>query len=184
MVESTLSSDGEKGTRGESCSRGVRSFTPRFYSAARRYELTMNNFRRLPQGMLGAILMPIGLFLFAWTCSPPSIPYIIPILSCVPFGMGILLIFACIIAYLMDTYQTFTASALAATVVLRSILGAIFPLFVDGLIKDIGIRWGASVFAFMALACAPLPFVIYVSSLLLLSTASCLLWELVLRREF
>ena len=84
----------------------------------------------------------------------------------------------------MDTYQTFTASALAATVVLRSILGAIFPLFVDGLIKDIGIRWGASVFAFMALACAPLPFVIYVSSLLLLSTASCLLWELVLRREF
>lgn len=76
--------------------------------------------------------------------------------------MGMLLVFTSVVAYLMDTYQTFTASAIAASVVLRSLLGAMFPLFVTGLFKRVGNQWGGSIFAFLALACAPLPFVFYV----------------------
>jgi hypothetical protein len=88
----------------------------------------------------------------------------IPILAGVPFGMGMLLVFSSVVAYLMDTYQRFTASAIAAAVVLRSLLGAMFPLFTAGLFKMVGNQWGASLFAFLALLCMPLPFVFYVSS--------------------
>ena len=81
--------------------------------------------------------------------------------------MGTLMVFSSVVAYLMDTYQTYTASAIAATVVLRSILGALFPLFTSGLFMRIGTRWGASVFAFLALACMPLPFILYVRAAML-----------------
>ncbi|CAG7853408.1 Uncharacterized MFS-type transporter C409.08 [Serendipita indica DSM 11827] len=115
---------------------------------------------RLLQGMLGGVLVPIGLFWFAWS-THPNVHFMVPILSGIPFGMGTLMVFAAVVAYLMDTYQTFTASAIAATVVLRSILGALFPLFTSGLFVRIGTQWGASVFAFLALACMPLPFIFY-----------------------
>ncbi|KAG8808115.1 hypothetical protein FRC17_004124 [Serendipita sp. 399] len=115
---------------------------------------------RLLPGMIGGVLVPIGLFWFAWT-NTPNFHYIIPIMSGIPFGLGTLLIFGSVVAYLMDTYQTLTASAIAASVVLRSVLGALFPLFTSGLFKQVGTRWGASVFAFLALLCTPLPFLFY-----------------------
>lgn len=128
--------------------------------------------------MFGGVLVPIGLFWFAWYVSTlcarfaisleyrttyPSIHYMVPIIGSVPFGMGMLLVFTGVVGYLMDTYQHFCASALAATVVLRSLLGAVFPLFTAGLFKRLGDQWGTSVFAFLALACTPLPLVFYVS---------------------
>ncbi|KIM30841.1 hypothetical protein M408DRAFT_271319 [Serendipita vermifera MAFF 305830] len=115
---------------------------------------------RLIPGMIGGVLVPIGLFWFAWT-SDPSFHYLIPIAAGVPFGMGMLLVFSAVVAYLMDTYQTYTASAIGASVVLRSLLGAFFPLFTAGLFKKIGNQWGASLFAFLAMLCMPLPFLFY-----------------------
>lgn len=41
----------------------------------------------------------------------------------------------------MDTYKHYCASAIAATVVLRSLLGAVFPLFTAGLFKKLGERF-------------------------------------------
>ena len=79
-----------------------------------------------------------------------------------------LLVFTSVVAYLMDTYQTYTASAIGASVVLRSLLGAFFPLFTAGLFKRVGNEWGASLFAFLALICLPLPFLFYVSFSVLL----------------
>jgi len=37
--------------------------------------------------------------------------------------------FMCINTYLVDTYTLYAASALAANTVLRSVFGAVFPLF-------------------------------------------------------
>lgn len=73
------------------------------------------------------------------------------------------LVFQSVVAYLMDTYLHLCASALAATIVLRSALAATFPLFTDQMFSKLGDQWGASVFAFLALLCTPLPFLFYVS---------------------
>ena len=45
---------------------------------------------RLVPAMLGAILVPIGMFWFAFT-GYSSVPWIVPILSGIPFGWGVVL---------------------------------------------------------------------------------------------
>lgn len=47
---------------------------------------------RLYAGMMGSVAIPISLFWFGWT-SRASVHWIVPILSGVPFGWGLILIF-------------------------------------------------------------------------------------------
>jgi hypothetical protein len=42
---------------------------------------------RLPQAIFGAVLVPMGIFWFAWTCYP-DIHWIVPVIGSVFFGMG------------------------------------------------------------------------------------------------
>lgn len=84
---------------------------------------------RLPMCMVGGILVPIGMFWFAWTSAPTSIHYMVSIAAGVPFGFGMVLCFLGIMNYLLDAYTIFAASVLAANAVLRSVFGAVFPLF-------------------------------------------------------
>lgn len=63
----------------------------------------------------------------------------------------------------MDTYRHLCASALAAIVVLRSALAAVFPLFTEKMFQSLGDQWGLTVFAILSLVCAPFPFLFYVS---------------------
>ncbi|EXJ89921.1 hypothetical protein A1O3_02988 [Capronia epimyces CBS 606.96] len=84
---------------------------------------------RLWAAMLGSILLPVGLFWFAWTARP-DVHWISPILATIPFGMGNMLVFCSCILYLIDTYGPLSgASAAAANGFLRYIVGAAFPLF-------------------------------------------------------
>lgn len=62
----------------------------------------------------------------------------------------------------MDTYTIYSASALAATVILRSTCAAAFPLFSPTLYAALGDQWACSVFAFLALACMPMPWLFWV----------------------
>ncbi|KAF8906065.1 major facilitator superfamily domain-containing protein [Gymnopilus junonius] len=111
---------------------------------------------RLHMAILGAVLAPIGLWWFAWT-SRPSIHWIVPILAGIPFGTGISQILQSLTTYLMDTYNIYFASAIAATVVLRSICGAAFPLFSPSMFNALGDEWAMSVFACLSTACMPIP---------------------------
>lgn len=115
---------------------------------------------RLQSAFVGAIALPIGLFWFAWTNSP-SIHWISSIAAGVPFGFGMPLVFLPVSNYLVDTYTIYAASVGAANTLLRSTFGAVFPLFTGYMFETLGIHWGASVPAFLALACAPIPFLFY-----------------------
>nr|AOR51665.1 MFS multidrug resistance transporter [Phaffia rhodozyma] len=115
---------------------------------------------RLPMAMLGGALLPSAIFWFAFT-STPSVHWIVPILAGVPFGCGMLLVFSSIINYLIDCYLMYAASALAANTVLRSLLGAVFPLFSTYMYQNLGNAWASALVAFLSLACAPMPFLFY-----------------------
>lgn len=88
--------------------------------------------------------------------------YMVPILSGVPFGCAVSQIMQGISQYLMDAYSIHCASALAATVVLRSLFGAVFPLFSPAMFKALGDQWAVSVFGFIALVGTPLPVLFFV----------------------
>ncbi|KAG9711660.1 MFS general substrate transporter, partial [Aureobasidium melanogenum] len=115
---------------------------------------------RLPPCILGGILLPVGLFWFAWTNSP-SIQFMASIAAGVPFGFGMVLVFLGIMNYLIDSYTIFAASVLAANSVLRSLFGAAFPLFTTYMYNRLGIHWASSIPAFLALLCVPMPFLFY-----------------------
>jgi hypothetical protein len=115
---------------------------------------------RLPPCIVASITIPIGLFWFAWTNSP-SIHFMACTAAGVPFGFGLVLIVLGILNYLIDAYTFYAASVLAANAVLRSLFGAAFPLFTSYMYDALGIHWASSIPAFLALACAPFPFLFY-----------------------
>ncbi|KAL9051422.1 MAG: hypothetical protein Q9162_006029 [Coniocarpon cinnabarinum] len=115
---------------------------------------------RLPPCLVGSLILPIGLFWFAWTNSP-SISWVPSVIAGAPFGFGMVLVFLSIMNYLIDAYVIFAASVLAANSVLRSLFGAIFPLFTTYMYENLGIHWASSIPAFLALACVPFPFLFY-----------------------
>lgn len=83
---------------------------------------------RLPPAMAGGLLVPIGIFWFAWTARP-SVHWIVPIIGTSVFGTGVLLTFSGIFTFLVDAYPQFAASGLASNSFLRSCFAAGFPLF-------------------------------------------------------
>ncbi|KAJ5231497.1 MFS general substrate transporter [Penicillium citrinum] len=115
---------------------------------------------RLPPCMVASITIPIGLFWFAWTNSP-TIHFMACIVAGVPFGFGMVLVFLGVMNYLIDAYTIYAASVLAANSVLRSLFGAVFPLFTSYMYEGLGIHWASSIPAFLALACIPFPFLFY-----------------------
>lgn len=112
---------------------------------------------RLMTAAIGSILLPIGLFWFAWTNTAP-VHWVVPIIGSGFFAAGLVLVFLSLFNYLIDSYVIFAASVLAANTVLRSLFGAAFPLFTTYMYKNLGLHWASSVPAFLAVACVPFPF--------------------------
>ncbi|PHH86453.1 hypothetical protein CDD83_10221 [Cordyceps sp. RAO-2017] len=115
---------------------------------------------RLPPALVGSLLLPTGLFWFAWS-NGPDVHWVVPIIGSSLFAAGIVLVFLSLMNYLVDSYVIFAASVLAANSVLRSLFGAVFPLFTTYMYQDLGIHWATSIPAFLALACVPFPFLFY-----------------------
>ncbi|BDD62996.1 hypothetical protein MPDQ_002398 [Monascus purpureus] len=115
---------------------------------------------RLPVTIIASVLLPAGLFWFAWT-NAPSVHFMASIAAGVFFGAGLTLCFLGIMNYLVDAYTIFAASVLAANSVLRSLFGMAFPLFTTYMYQNLGIHWASSIPAFLALACVPFPLLFY-----------------------
>ncbi|KAK5174860.1 hypothetical protein LTR44_011538 [Exophiala sp. CCFEE 6388] len=91
---------------------------------------------RLPPAMVAAVAIPVGMFWFAWT-SYLSIHWIDCIIGSIPFGMGMILAFLACTNYLVDSYTIYAASVLAANTILRSLFGAVFPLFTPTMYENL-----------------------------------------------
>lgn len=79
---------------------------------------------RLIPALIGAVLLPVGLFWFAWT-NYGSIHWSVSLIGSSFFGLGEVMMFISIINYTIDAYTVFAASALAANAILRAIFGAV-----------------------------------------------------------
>lgn len=136
---------------------------------------------RLPPAIVGSVLLPIGLFWFAWT-NGLDVHWIVPIIASGFFGAGLVLVFLSLMNYLVDSvsfpiwsqpkhnrhltnnllqYVVYAASVLASNAVLRSLLGAAFPLFTTDMYRNMGIHWASTIPAFLSLACLPFPFLFW-----------------------
>lgn len=116
---------------------------------------------RLPPMMLGSLLFVAGLFIFAWT-GRADMPWIAPCIGIFLLGAGFFTIFQAALNYLIDTFQRYAASAVAANTFLRSVFAGSFPLFITPMLSSLGIGWGISIFAFIAVALVPIPYMFYI----------------------
>ncbi|KAG0639689.1 major facilitator superfamily domain-containing protein, partial [Tuber brumale] len=116
---------------------------------------------RLPPAIAGGVLVPIGLFWFAWT-TLPHVHWILPIIGSAFFGMGALLAFSGIFTFTVEAYPVYAASALAANSFARSAFAAGFPLFSTEMYKRLGYQWASSLLGFLSLAMAPTMFCFFV----------------------
>lgn len=116
---------------------------------------------RLPSATVGAVLLPVGLFIFAWTCVPKTIHWMGPISGTVPFGAGVVLVFLGTSNYLVDSYLLLAASVMAAGTVVRSILGVVFPLFTVNIYDAMGPHWAGTFEALLAVVFVPVPILLY-----------------------
>ncbi|KAI8630250.1 putative MFS multidrug transporter [Xylariaceae sp. FL1651] len=114
---------------------------------------------RLPPLIICAFVIPAGLFWYGWSAQY-KYHWIVPIIGTGFIGFGSIGVFMCIISYLVDAFAIFAASALAATTVVRSILGALLPLAGQSLYQALGLGWGNSLLGFIAVACIPVPLIL------------------------
>jgi hypothetical protein len=77
-------------------------------------------------------------------------------------GIGNVLVFMCVQTYLVDTFTIHAASALATNTIIRSVAGAVLPLAGQQLYRTMGLGWGNSLLAFVALILIPIPWVLLV----------------------
>ncbi|KAI0438319.1 putative MFS multidrug transporter [Xylaria telfairii] len=114
---------------------------------------------RLPPLIVSALLIPAGLFWYGWS-TQYKYHWIVPIIGTGLIGFGSIAVFMCIVSYLVDAFAIYAASALAATTVVRSILGALLPLAGLPLYQALGLGWGNSLLGFIAVVCIPVPLIL------------------------
>ena len=128
------------------------------YPKRKMAEGTFKPEHRLPVMIPGAVVIPIALFIYAWTVEA-KVFWIVPIIATGLFGQGLLLSWMPANTYLVDVYTVHAASAMAANTVLRSVLAAVLPLAGPTMYRKLGLGWGNSLLGFIALACVPIPFI-------------------------
>ncbi|KAF7969429.1 hypothetical protein HWV62_27379 [Athelia sp. TMB] len=116
---------------------------------------------RLYGAMIAGPALIIGAFWFGWTGNYPQIHWIWPALALIFIGLAVSLIFVSLLAYLVDCYLMYSASALAANVMCRSAIAAAFPLFVVQMYKALGVNWASTLVGCIAILLAPVPFLFF-----------------------
>ena len=115
---------------------------------------------RLPLANIGAVLIPISLFWFAWTVEY-RVHWVASIAATYFYGVGQVVVFNTVQNYYIDSFSKYAASAIAGGSVFRSILGGVVPLFAPMLFDKLGYGWGISCFGFLSILIAPSPLLFY-----------------------
>ncbi|KAJ5173278.1 spermine transporter [Penicillium capsulatum] len=115
---------------------------------------------RLIAALIGAPFVPVAFFLLGAT-SFKHIIWVGPASSGIAFGFGMVLCYYAVNNYIIDSYQKYAASALAAKVFLRSGGGAGFPLFITQMYDRLGLQWASWLLAFLGVGMVFIPYVFY-----------------------
>ncbi|KAK4609561.1 Efflux pump vrtL [Fulvia fulva] len=116
---------------------------------------------RVPLMFPGAVMVPVGLFIYGWTAQYHT-HWIGPNIGTAIFAAGNQLVFQNCQTYLVDSYTRYAASAIAATAVFRSLGGFAFPLFAPYMYNALGYGWGNTTLGFVGVAVGfPSPLILW-----------------------
>lgn len=113
---------------------------------------------RLPPMKIASIVFAGGLFIMGWT-SRADVHWIATVIGCVMMGYGFYTIFTSSTNYLVDTFQHWGSSAVAANTFVRSLFAGILPLLVKPWFHHMGNGWALTVLGGFAVLNVPIPFI-------------------------
>ncbi|KAI0875386.1 major facilitator superfamily transporter [Hypoxylon argillaceum] len=114
-------------------------------------------YRRVPLAVIGGPIFAVSLFWLGFSARM-DVPYLVPSLAGIGFGIGFQLIFIGMLNYLTDAYEIFAASANAAASSARSLLAVILPLATTPMFQKLGISGALSLLGGLSLLLSTIPF--------------------------
>ncbi|KAJ9297746.1 hypothetical protein DTO271G3_3967 [Paecilomyces variotii] len=115
---------------------------------------------RLYFSMWGAPAIPVSLFWMGWTTRPDISPWS-PLGASVLFGYGIICVFISCYQYVIDSYETYAASALAAVTVIRYVAaGGMIEVSLP-FYKNLGVAYTLTILGAISAALVPVPYVFF-----------------------
>ncbi|PLN79778.1 MFS general substrate transporter [Aspergillus taichungensis] len=107
-----------------------------------------------------ALSLPIGLVIYGWTAEY-TVHWIVPIIGTVFIGVGFSGSMTSVQTYLVDAFTAYSASALAANNVVRSIAGGVVPLAGPSMYGKLGLGWGNTLLGLLSLVFGLTPMYFY-----------------------
>ncbi|KAK2007871.1 MFS general substrate transporter [Colletotrichum eremochloae] len=114
---------------------------------------------RLSLMAYSAPLIPTGILLYGWTVEK-TIFWLVPMTGTIIFGVGIMLLFAPAMPYLMEAFPFHAASAITALIMLSGIFGAFLPIIGPPVYSALSLGWGNTIIAGITVALVPIPWLI------------------------
>lgn len=113
---------------------------------------------------IGAVIQPIGVFIFAWS-STASAHWIGPLIGSALFAVGAFIVFQTLFNYMGMSFYRFQASVFAGNGLFRASMAAGFPLFARAMYTHLGpskypVGWGCSLLAFFLVGMIAIPVVL------------------------
>ncbi|GAA5991335.1 hypothetical protein JCM10908_003263 [Rhodotorula pacifica] len=115
---------------------------------------------RLVLTQIGMVVFPAGLLMYGWSAQAQT-HWIVPMIGSVVFSYGLMLCFNSLQNYLVDAFYPYGAAAMAGATLLRSVTGAILPIFSPIMYKNLGYGVGNTIIACVLLPAIPAPFVVF-----------------------
>jgi hypothetical protein len=138
----------------------TRIFDDRSFELHRRRNQCVKPEGKLLGFFLGAPALAIALWWFAWTIPPAvsDIHWIVPSIALVLVGYALNEFDTVLLGYIVDSYLTYSASALAAIQFIRAVMAGTFPLFTHQMLDILGANVTMTVLAVVAtIFCATPP---------------------------
>ncbi|KAG2133290.1 MFS general substrate transporter [Suillus clintonianus] len=115
---------------------------------------------RLYMPCVAALVLPVSMFIYAWTASP-NIPWIVPLIGLTAFMSGTFIIYQVSFLYLADCYGPYASSAQAGQSLARNLMGLVVPLFTQQMFAGMTYKWGLTLWALLSVVMAPTPWVLF-----------------------
>lgn len=151
-----------------------------------RHPRKREEYLRLPLACGAGPIFAVSMLWLGWSARP-EIHWLVPLSATVPYGLAYHLIFVAMInvssthwgsraspppirwrsrrlichcksQYVTDAYGVYSASALAALSMTRSVAGTLIPLAVEDMVAALGIAWSCTILAAISAALALVPF--------------------------
>lgn len=115
---------------------------------------------RLPLVIAGAFSLPLAVALYGWIAAL-LLPLPLMLVCLGILGSTLLLAFVPLMAYVVDAFKHYSASALTAVIVLRCLAATFLPLVTEPLLRALGYGWGFTVLAAASVFLAPITVLVF-----------------------